>query len=171
MDVTFRNCSFILTSGMMSCAATAPYAGKLTFDGCTFDQRSAGNYCLTIEGTNKGYALCSGAAWSVAVTNCIVQSEGRGINLSSAAQEKTQRFVFTGNTFIINNPNGNSSNQMALQVAGDWQNIGLSEDDEAIPSRSQRTAYRRRLRLSAYTTRRALIRRMPLISYRSAAMC
>lgn len=132
MDVTFRNCSFILTSGMMSCAATAPYAGKLTFDGCTFDQRSAGNYCLTIEGRNDGYALCSGAAWSVAVTNCIVQSEGRGINLSSAAQEKTQRFVFTGNTFIINNPNGNSSNQMALQVAGGWQNIGLSEDDEAV---------------------------------------
>ncbi len=132
IDVVFENCSFIVSTSTIQLSAMVPYAKTVVFENCTFDQQSTGNYALTIPGTNSNFGGCKDYRWSVTVNNCLVLSKGRGINLASQAVSADQRFVFTNNTFVIANESENTSNQMALQIAGDYTAYNYTTENKII---------------------------------------
>ena len=104
-------------------------AAKYTFNQCEFNNSTTG-YAITL---NVVETACDNRAISYTLTGCTINSKGRGINIIPGVPVSESDIptlgtakptvVISGSTFILPTEN---SNNMALQIAGNWDGAKLS---------------------------------------------
>ena len=126
IEVNFVNCTFHQSGTHLQVYKICPVnVTKYTFDRCEFYQESSSQYALTLNVSETSF---DNWAISYVITNSLIKSSGRGINIIPGTENQVigsakPTVVISGNTFQL--PQDGPSN-MALQIAGNWDGAGLS---------------------------------------------
>lgn len=139
IEVRFENCTFnqktshLQVYQIMPCNVT-----KYAFDECTFNQESGTQYAITLNASETSYKR----PISYEITNSQINSKGRGINITSGTEIQSLNVASLPTIVISNNvfelPKS-SSNNMAVQIAGVWDNANLTDSSEPLITVSDNT--------------------------------
>ena len=145
VEVNFVNCTFNQTSiHLQVYKLFNVYAKKYTFKNCTFNQEDSGQYAITLNASQTGeYPISEtetkeyNRPYSYEITNCIINSNGRGINITAGVNPQKivegmsslPNVVIHSNTFNL--PKSDSDN-MAIQIAGNWDEADLTADSSPL---------------------------------------
>lgn len=140
IEVKFENCTFNQTSGTLQVYQIMPCnVTKYTFDNCTFNQSAVLQYAITLNASETPYKT----PISYEITNSHISSKGRGINITAGTTAETlndvtgtPHIVISGNTFELPK---SSSNNMAVQIAGNWSAANLKSAEDALITISDNT--------------------------------
>ena len=143
IEVKFVNCAFNQTSAHLQVYKIMPrYVTKYTFEKCVFDQQAPGQYAVTLNVSETAFG---NRAISYVFDDCTINSEGRGINITSGTETQAignakPTVMISGNTFNLPNT---GANNMAIQIAGNWDDAHLTAagSEMIIISNNNITAY------------------------------
>ncbi|MCI6386528.1 MAG: hypothetical protein MR907_04135 [Firmicutes bacterium] len=143
IEVKFVNCAFNQTSAHLQVYKIMPrYVTKYTFEKCVFNQQATGQYAVTLNVSETAFG---NREISYVFDDCTINSEGRGINITSGTEREAigdaePKVVISGNTFNL--PKTEASN-MAIQIAGNWDDAHLTAagSEMIIISNNNITAY------------------------------
>ena len=143
IEVKFVNCAFNQTSAHLQVYKIMPrYVTKYTFEKCVFNQQATGQYAVTLNVSETAFA---NREISYVFDDCTINSEGRGINITSGTETQAignakPTVMISGNTFNLPNT---GANNMAIQIAGNWDDAHLTAagSEMIIISNNNITAY------------------------------
>ena len=143
IEVKFVNCAFNQTSAHLQVYKIMPCnVTKFTFEKCVFDQQATGQYAVTLNVSETAF---DNRAISYVFDGCTINSKGRGINVipgvpvgsdTATLGNAKPTVVISGSTFNL--PTENSDN-MALQIAGNWDGANLSDAGQEMITFSDNT--------------------------------
>ena len=139
IEVKFVNCAFNQTSAHLQVYKIMPrYVTKYTFEKCVFNQQATGQYAVTLNVSETAF---DNREISYVFDDCTINSEGRGINITPGTERQAigdaePTVVISGSTFNL--PTENSDN-MALQIAGNWDGANLSDAGQEMITFSDNT--------------------------------
>lgn len=143
IEVKFVNCTFNQTSAHLQVYKIMPcYVTKFTFEKCVFNQQATGQYAVTLNVSETAF---DNRAISYVFDGCTINSTGRGINVipgvpvgsdTATLGNAKPTVVISGSTFNL--PTENSDN-MAIQIAGNWDGANLSDAGQEMITFSDNT--------------------------------
>lgn len=144
IEVKFINCTFNQKTSHLQVYKIKPCnVTKYTFEKCTFNQEATDQFAITLNVAETGF---DSRAISYEITNSVINSKGRGINIIPGTETPQALGSHIPSVLIQNNTintGTNTEKHVAVQISGDWNSANLTSTSKPLITISENkiTAY------------------------------